>query len=539
MAKKQSKPMSKILSYPQAAKELTLREKIGQLFMPAAFINDSEEEIKALEDLITENHIGGLCFFHSRASAATNFEGKKKIVHNEQSFETLQNLIKRYQKKSKHRLLIAIDAEWGLAMRVENTPQYPYALTLGALQDNSDLIFQVGKHIAHDCKQAGIHYNLAPVLDINNNPKNPVIGYRSFGEDKIAVTQKSLAYIKGMQSENVLASIKHFPGHGDTAIDSHLGLPIIAKTKEELLANELYPFKELIKEGVDSVMVGHLCVPALSNGKEISSSISKDMIKGFLRAELGFEGVVISDALNMHAVSKNHPTKGELEWLAFDAGNDILCFAEEIGAGVAMISKKATLGQIEEAFERVWTLKEKAFANEVEYPSTLRQPDPLNKEIAKASITLIHGNQDIGTAFQKNGFIGITNTLMTGNPFFRKIAESHSFRAYSFFDTSHTMIRELAEKEENILLALVPPQAKPTHNFGFSEEEINLFNALINNKNVVLYHFGNPYALALFDYQKAQSVVMAYQNFEIFQKVAANHFLGNIPALGKLPIHLK
>ena len=180
--------MSKFISYNSAKEALSLKEKVGQLFMPAAFINDSEEEIKAIEKLIIDYKIGCLCFFHSRASAATNFEGKKKIVHNEQSFETLQKLIKRYQKASKYQLLIAIDAEWGLAMRIENAPQYPYAITLGALQDNSNLIYEVGKNIAKDCKLAGIHWNLAPCIDINNNPLNPVIGYRSFGEDKIKVT---------------------------------------------------------------------------------------------------------------------------------------------------------------------------------------------------------------------------------------------------------------------------------------------------------------------------------------------------------------
>ncbi|MGB5499858.1 MAG: glycoside hydrolase family 3 N-terminal domain-containing protein, partial [Maribacter sp.] len=258
--------MNRLQDYKNATTVLEKKEKIGQLFMPAAFINDTEEEIQALERVIGENHIGGLCFFHSRASAATNYEGKKEVIKNEQSFKTLQNLVKRYQQKSKHRLLIAIDAEWGLAMRVENTPQYPYAITLGALQGNTDLVFQAGKNIAYDCKQAGIHYNLAPVSDINNNPNNPVIGYRSFGEDKFNVTEKSLAYVKGMQSEGVICSIKHFPGHGDTAVDSHLGLPIIEKSKEELLANELYPFMQLIKENVDSVMVGHLAVPSLTNG---------------------------------------------------------------------------------------------------------------------------------------------------------------------------------------------------------------------------------------------------------------------------------
>ena len=292
--------MPKIPSYIKATKTLSLVEKIGQLFMPAAFINDTETEIQALENLIKEACIGGLCFFHSRASAATNFEGKKEIVYNQHSLITLKKLIARYQAAAKYPLLISIDAEWGLAMRMENTPQYPYAITLGAITDNNKLIYDVGRNIAHDCKVAGIHWNLAPVVDINNNPDNPVIGYRSFGASKTNVLQKAKAFIEGAKSEGVLSCIKHFPGHGDTATDSHLGLPIIKKTKEELWNNELYPFKELIQEGIEAVMVGHLAVPALSNGKAISATISKDIIKGVLRNELGFTGVVISDALNMH-----------------------------------------------------------------------------------------------------------------------------------------------------------------------------------------------------------------------------------------------
>src|SRR5690606_16486056 len=207
---------------------------VGQFFMPAAFINDEEEEIQKIESLIRDCCIGGLCFFHSRASAATNFEGKKVVIRNENSLDTLKKLIQRYQKSAKYPLLIAIDAEWGLAMRIENTPQYPYAITLGAIQDDSDLIFEVGRNIARECREAGIHWNLATVVDINNNPGNPVIGYRSFGEDRKKVAEKAIAFAKGMQSEGILTSIKHFPGHGDTATDSHLGLPVIAKSKEKL-----------------------------------------------------------------------------------------------------------------------------------------------------------------------------------------------------------------------------------------------------------------------------------------------------------------
>ncbi|HCO84861.1 MAG TPA: glycoside hydrolase, partial [Arenibacter sp.] len=306
--------MFKIAPYNTASTQLALNEKVGQLFMPAAFINDTEEEIQGLEKLIGKYHVGGLCFFHSRASAATNFEGKKKIVYNEQSLTTLKNLIRRYQNAAKYPLLISIDAEWGLAMRIENTPQYPYAITLGAIQNKEDLIFKVGRQIAMDCRETGIHWNLAPVVDINNNPNNPVIGYRSFGEDKLNVTKKAKAFIKGTQSVGVLSCIKHFPGHGDTATDSHLGLPIITKSKEALIENELHPFRETIKNGVDSVMVGHLSVPSLDNGEGTPATISKTIITGLLRQELNFNGVVISDALNMHSVSKMFPEKGELEW---------------------------------------------------------------------------------------------------------------------------------------------------------------------------------------------------------------------------------
>ncbi|CAN0599353.1 unnamed protein product, partial [Ectocarpus sp. 12 AP-2014] len=285
-----------------------------------------------------------------------------KIVVNENSFETLKNLIKRYQKAATYPLLISIDAEWGLAMRIENTPQYPYAITLGANKDNKDLVFKVGQDIAKDCKAAGIHWNLSPVVDVNVNPNNPVIGYRSYGDDKEQVITLAKAFVKGTQSEGILTSIKHFPGHGDTATDSHLGLPVIEKTKAELLETELYPFQKLIDEGVDSVMVGHLSVPALTTSPELPSSINKEIITGVLRHEMGFEGVVISDALNMHAVSKNYSTKGELEWLAFNAGNDVLCFAEHIEEGIQCILKNASEAQINKSIERIWKLKAKAIS---------------------------------------------------------------------------------------------------------------------------------------------------------------------------------
>jgi len=541
---KQKRKMNKVPNYQEVKKRLSLEEKVGQLFMPAAFINDTEEEILQLEKLIRDQGVGGLCFFHSRASAATNYEGdppagraRKKVVHNENSFETLKKLIQRYQAVSKHPLIIAIDAEWGLAMRIENTPQYPYAITLGAIQGNDDLIFEVGRNIANDCKAAGIHWNLAPVVDINNNPNNPVIGYRSFGEDKDSVAEKAIAFAKGMQSEGVLTSIKHFPGHGDTATDSHLGLPLIKKSKEELLKNELYPFQKLIDEGVDSVMVGHLSVPALANGKKTSSSISKDIIKGVLKNEMGFDGVVISDALNMHSVSKDYPAKGELEWLAFDAGNDVLCFAEHTFEGIETILENASEEQIEKSFQRVWHLKEKAIKIQACQPArqaqiSISKPkngDVLNAKIAEKSLTLLKGSKDDVLVFLSNEFIGFKNSHSIENHFFKTIYNNKKFNSYE-------LGKDDVRSEENILLALFPPQVKPTNNFGFSDHEIAIINSLIASKNVLLYLFGNPYVLNHIDIENSKAVVVVYQNFKEFQEVAAEHFLGKFEANGKLPV---
>jgi len=277
---------------------MTLEQKLGQFFFPAVFINDTEENIQETERLIREYNIGGLTFFHSRASAATNYESKKKVEFNDNSFERLKELIVRFQKCASTPLLMSIDAEWGLAMRVEKTPQYPYAITLGALPESEiHLVYEVGKQIGLDLKSAGIHYNLAPLADINNNPNNPVIGYRSFGQNKEKVARFAIEYLRGMNDVGVLGCLKHFPGHGNTSVDSHLGLPILEETLEQLMENELVPFIKGIENNVDSIMIGHLAVPALNEGKNTSATLSKSVIEGLLRKQLGYDGLVISDAL--------------------------------------------------------------------------------------------------------------------------------------------------------------------------------------------------------------------------------------------------
>src|SRR6187431_1248752 len=407
-----------------------LRQKVGQFFFPAVFINDTEENIQETERLIKENNIGGLTFFHSRASAATNYESKKKVEFNDDSYERLKDLIVRYQKCATTPLLMSIDAEWGLAMRVEKTPQYPYAITLGALPDNcKELVYEVGKQIGLDLKSAGIHYNLAPLADINNNPNNPVIGYRSFGSNKEKVAQYALEYLRGMSDVGILGCLKHFPGHGNTNVDSHLGLPVLQENLEQLLENELVPFIKGIENQVDSIMIGHLAVPALNEGKETSATLSKNIIEGLLREQLGYDGLVISDALNMHSVSKLYDTKGQLEWEAFNAGNDVLCFAENVAEGIQQILKNASPERIEASLNRLWKCKQKAgiidgnFAPEGKLD--FETASVLNQKIADNCITKIKDNMNGVYLFEAKNDYKLAKVSLyknTDNVFFKTLA---------------------------------------------------------------------------------------------------------------------
>ncbi|MEN1783605.1 MAG: glycoside hydrolase family 3 N-terminal domain-containing protein [Bacteroidota bacterium] len=513
-------PMFDIPTYQQASTQLSIKQKVGQLLMPAAFINDSEEEVQRLEHLIREQYIGSLCFFHSRASAATNFEGAQEVIHNTQSYDRLKTLIQRYQKAAPLPLLIAIDAEWGLAMRIEDTPQYPYAITLGALQQEEHLVFQVGQAIASDCREIGIHWNLAPVVDINQNPKNPVIGYRSFGDDRQKVVNYARAYCQGMASLGTANALKHFPGHGDTHTDSHLNLPLIDKSKATLLENELYPYQALKAEFTDAIMVGHLAVPELSSGKHISASISKEIITGFLRGKMQWNGLIISDALNMHAIAGDFTEKGAVELAAFEAGNDVLCFTDNAEAGIESIAKKGNPEQIEASFQRLWQLKTKAFSFRKEVSAfNMVGYDALMKNLAEGSITMLWGNPNTIRDFREQGF----QYLQIGNP------------APFFIDDEAPG----ALHADQVLLSLTPRQAKPNHNFGLTPDEIEQIKTVINTKSTVLYCFGNPYVLPLIPWEKATAVVVVYQDFKAFQEVAKSHFLGELVAKGSLPITLE
>ncbi len=529
---------------------MTLEQKIGQFFFPAVFINDTEENIQATEHLIKNHNIGGLTFFHSRASAATNYETKKKIVYNDDSYERLKDLIVRYQKCASTPLLMSIDAEWGLAMRVEKTPQYPYAITLGALPESeSHLVYEVGKQIGLDLKSAGIHYNLAPLADINNNPNNPVIGYRSFGENKEKVARFAIEYLRGMNEVGVLGCLKHFPGHGNTNVDSHLGLPILDENLEQLLENELYPFIKGIEADVDSIMIGHLAVPALNEGKDTSATLSKSIIEELLRKRLGYDGLVISDALNMHSVSTLYDKKGQLEWEAFNAGNDVLCFAENVSEGIQEILKNATTERIDASYARVMKCKQKAGILEsnpnISASLNFETASLLNQKIAQNSITKIKDSNNTAMVLQaaKTGKLAKLSLYKPiGNVFFATLNSyfpSPEFSIEIDHENSISAIEQNLQNYDTIIVALFVPKAKPMNNFDIDISVLKLLGELLISKKCQLYVFGNPYVLQVLpNLQSAAGIVQVYQDFSEFQDNAAKQLAHNLECKGSLPVHI-
>ena len=522
--------MHDLPAYEEMRTSLSKRVKVGQLFMPAAFINDTEANIKDLEELIRNHHIGGLCFFHSRASAAANFEGKKKIVYNTDSLGRLKNLIQRYQEAATYPLLIAIDAEWGLAMRVEHTPRYPYAATLGALKAPFEgLIYEVGLSIAKDCRDAGIHWNFSPVVDINTNPDNPVIGFRAFGSDPDKVLRKSRQMVRGLTDGGILSCLKHFPGHGDTAVDSHLELPVLEKNMESLETTELIPFRELIRQGAPAVMTGHLAVPGL-DPSGLPASLSKKAID-LLRKSMGFDGVIVTDALNMHALQGIHKSAAQINLHAHRAGNDMLCFAHSIPESIDLILSGSEDEQLEASFQRIWGLKQQAFRPE----SPLRQPakswEALNLELARHCLAEIR-NQ------------GRSMERFRGDPF---TLIYYGQRPDTFLDriTIPQSGEEIAwapgmeiPSAENVLLALSPPSVKPTENFGLELHFLEAVRELATKRRVVMYLFGNPYLLKGLPPSLFHMLVCAFESLDAFQEAAALHFYGIIKAEGELSIDL-
>jgi len=516
-------------------KTLTPDERIAQLFMVAAYSNKDKKHVAEVKKLVTDYKIGGLIFFQGgpvRQAIQTNL----------------------YQSVSKVPLLIAIDAEWGLAMRLDSTIKYPRQMTLGAIQNDS-LIYQMGVDIAKQCKRLGIHVNFAPAVDINNNPLNPVIGSRSFGEDKINVTNKALMYMKGMQNNNVLACGKHFPGHGDTESDSHYTLPLVNASRKRLDSLELYPFKKLIDEGLGSIMVAHLSIPALDTTKNFPSTLNKKIVTGLLKDSLGFKGLVFTDALNMKGVSKFYKP-GEVDAKALIAGNDVLLFAEDILTGITEIKNAIQRGEIsqDEIDKRCMKiLKAKQWAGLDKYAPVKLDSlyidlntaayKALNRKLSKASVTLLKNNQQIIPIanLDKLKIASVVIGEKDINTFQKQLSLYAPIKHYAVHkDAKQQLIDSVLLKLKDYNLVIVHlnnTNQKPDKDFGLTASAKKMLSDLIKQNKVIVNVAANPYILSkLENIESAEAIVLSYEDNEYSQTYAAQLIFGGIAASGKLPV---
>jgi len=513
-------------------KELSLNEMIGQLFMVAAYSNKGDKHIDDVALLVKKYHIGGLIFFQGGPIRQANYTNK-------------------LQEEANIPLLIAIDAEWGLSMRLDSTIKFPRQLALGSIRDNK-LVYEMGKEIGRQCKRLGVHINLAPVVDININPLNPVINDRSFGENKLNVAQKSLAYMKGLQDEGVLACAKHFPGHGDTDSDSHKTLPTISHNKARLDSIELYPFKAVIKGGIGAIMSAHLHIPAYEIEKNIASSISRNIINGLLKKELGFEGIIITDALNMKGATK-YFSPGQLEVKAIQAGNDILLFPMNVPKAVNAIKKAIKKGElskkdIEISVKKILQLKYWAGLHQYKPIETetlykdLNTPkaEVLKRKLIMSSLTLVR-NKDDAIPFKKLnkykfaslaiGAIG-TTTFQSYLSKYAKVFHSTTSKK-SKQEVLDKLINKLKDYN-HVFISLHDLSRHSSKDYGINMATLNLLKVLNKATNITLVIFGSPYSLKYFN--EFHRILMAYEETELTQSMAAQLLFGGIKAKGILPI---
>lgn len=511
--------------------DMSLKEKVGQLFMVGIQSRQSKKETDYIKTLIKNHHIGGVIF-------SKGGPGRQAQLTN------------AYQDLSETPLLIGQDAEWGLAMRLDSTYAFPWNMTLGAIE-NSDLIRQTGKQIGRHAKRLGININFAPDVDININPDNPIIGNRSFGEDRENVAKKGLAFVKGMESQGVLASIKHFPGHGDTEIDSHKALPVLDFTKNRLDSIEFYPYKKIIPKGVSSVVVGHLEVPALDARPGRPATLSKPIVTGVLKNELAYNGLIVTDALNMKGVA-NYENPGQTSLDAFLAGNDLLLMPRGVKEGINRIVEAYKESVIEEkrleySVKKILRAKYKVGLNEYSPVKTnhLKQDlnggenDLLYSKLMENAITVIKNDKatlplkDLDK--KKIAYVPLGNAK--GDAFYKRLQK------YDKVDkVEATRLNQLMEKLKDydfVIVGFHKSNANPWQSYKFTEQELVKLNEIAANYPTVLNVFASPYALLdLRTTNNLNGIIIGYQNSKIAQEKTAEVLFGAIGAKGKLPVSL-
>jgi len=511
--------------------QMSLDEKLGQLFMVSVASNQSKQTTDKIKNLIVQEHLGGVIF--SKGGPVR----QAKLTNN-------------YQAVSKIPLLIGMDAEWGLSMRLDSTYAFPWNMTLGAIQDSS-IVERVGYQIGKHAKRLGVHINFAPDLDINTNPKNPIIGNRSFGENRDNVVQKGIAFIKGMERAGVLANGKHFPGHGDTEVDSHHNLPIIPFSRKRLDSLELYPFKKLIGSGLSSIMVAHLEVPALEMKKELPSSISEQIITGILKEELGYNGLIFTDALNMKGVSTTGK-EGSVELAAFMAGNDMLLMPENIVSAKEKLTKAYEKGKLTEdrlaySVKKILMAKYKAGLHHYK-PIKLEnlyndlnglEDDIVYEQAIENAITVVKNKLDLLSIKNlDNKKIAYVKMGNSDNEAF--VQGLKNYAEVTVIEASDITTLKTRLKEFNlIIVGHHMNNESPWKSYKFSNSELEWLQEIANERtsNLILCVFAKPYALSDIDsFNNIDAVVMAYQNSDIAQEKTAEILFGAVGATGKLPV---
>ena len=509
---------------------LNNEEKIAQLIVIRAHSNLGPDHVAQVTDLIRKYNVGALCFFQGgpvRQANLTNY----------------------YQSIAKTPLLITIDAEYGLGMRLDSVTKFPYQLTLGALDDPS-LIYEMGKAVGEQCKRIGVQVNYAPVVDVNNDPDNPVIGFRSFGEDKDKVAKFGLAYMKGMQDVGIMACAKHFPGHGDVHVDSHLDLPVINKSIEQLDSLELKPFKALFAAGVGAVMIAHLYIPAIDSTTNMATSLSKNNVTGLLRNSMGYNGLSFTDALEMKGVSKYWPG-GEIAAQALIAGNDMLCLPETVPGAITAVEKAidekklswddidAKLKKVLHAKYHLGLYKWKPIDTTNLLTDLNARTDEIRYRVARQTITIIKNKIANYIASPKIACVSI-GTSSPGS-FVNTIHDRRNADVYTFSykdgsRRSDSILRAIRSGGYNeVVVSVSGYSLRPGDNYGISKAAIDLFDQLqkFNTKN---YVFGN--VLATKNFLSASQLVACYQDDDITQYTAADQYAGLINAKGSLPVSI-
>ncbi|WP_291967365.1 glycoside hydrolase family 3 N-terminal domain-containing protein [Maribacter sp.] len=511
--------------------QMSLDQKLGQLFMVSVASNQSKQATDIIKNLIVKEHLGGVIF--SKGGPVR----QAKLTND-------------YQAAAKIPLLIGMDAEWGLSMRLDSTYAFPWNMTLGAIQDNS-IVEKVGYQIGKHAKRLGVHINFAPDLDINTNPKNPIIGNRSFGEDRDNVVAKGTAFAKGMERAGVLANGKHFPGHGDTEVDSHHNLPVIPFSRKRLDSLELYPFKKLINSGLSSIMVAHLEVPALEMKKGLPSSLSEQIISGILKEQLGYKGLIFTDALNMKGVSTKGKD-GSVELDAFMAGNDMLLMPENIVSAKEKLAKAYDKGKLTEerlaySVKKILMAKYKAGLNKYR-PIGLNnlyedlnslEDDIIYEQAIENAITVVKNKLDILSIKNlDNKKIAYVKMGDSDNGAFVKGLRNYADVTVVEANDINTLKAKL--KDFNlVIVGHHKSNDTPWKSYKFSTKELNWLQAIGNERtsNLILCVFAKPYALTdIKSYDMIDGVVMSYQNSEIAQEKTAEVLFGAVSATGKLPV---